>query len=315
MPTLSQPALKPRKTPLQARSTTTVDAILQATLQVLTSVGKERLTTTRVAARAGVSVGTLYQYFPNKSALLQATLRRHMDHIRAAIDRVCAEQQSQPLLTMATALIDAFLAAKMQHVNSSAALYSVSSDVDGAAIAKAAGQRNRRALVDLFATAREPLAKDPDLIATIVVSALNGFSRSLLESKSPDRDLDPCAPSSSPSSTPTCAPASPDPDRVYINFTPFPPITVNTSNRLVIPSRCRICLLKCISSTLDPTDRPATYSRTSVPSPRLSVWCSSDSSRITRLFSGINARTVSNSDSSVPATSRPWHVTITTLSL
>ena len=92
---------------------------------------------------------------------------------------------------MATALIDAFLAAKMQHVKSSAALYSVSSDIDGAAIAKAAGQRNRRALVELFATAREPLAKDPELIATIVVSALNGFSRSLLESKSPEAQLEP----------------------------------------------------------------------------------------------------------------------------
>ena len=89
MPTLTQPALKPRKTPIQARSNASVDAILQATLQVLTSVGKERLTTTRVAARAGVSVGTLYQYFPNKSALLQACLRHHMEQVRRSIETVC----------------------------------------------------------------------------------------------------------------------------------------------------------------------------------------------------------------------------------
>src|SRR6202042_2185808 len=77
--------LEPRKSPVQARSTASVDALLEATIQVLLSVGKERLTTTRVALRAGVSVGTLYQYFPNKSALLQAALRRHMDEVTESI--------------------------------------------------------------------------------------------------------------------------------------------------------------------------------------------------------------------------------------
>ena len=58
---------EPRKSPVQARSAASVDAILKATIQVLLRVGKEKLTTTRVATRAGVSVGTLYQYFPNKT--------------------------------------------------------------------------------------------------------------------------------------------------------------------------------------------------------------------------------------------------------
>jgi hypothetical protein len=92
---------------------------------------------------------------------------------------------------MGTALVFAYLEAKMQNVKASAALYAVSSDVDGAAIAKAAGQRSRRAIVDLFATAKEPLTKDPEVIATAVVSALNGVARSILESKSPERQLEP----------------------------------------------------------------------------------------------------------------------------
>jgi len=93
----SQAVLEPRKSPVQARSTASVDAILEATIQVLLQVGKERLTTTRVAKRAGVSVGTLYQYFPNKSALLQAALRRHLDEVTDAIELVCKGQEGRTL--------------------------------------------------------------------------------------------------------------------------------------------------------------------------------------------------------------------------
>ncbi len=84
----SRALLEPRKTPVQARSTASVDAILEATIQVLLDVGKERLTTTKVALRAGVSVGTLYQYFPNKSALLQAVLERHLREVAEVVECV-----------------------------------------------------------------------------------------------------------------------------------------------------------------------------------------------------------------------------------
>jgi AcrR family transcriptional regulator len=63
-----------------------------------------------------VSVGTLYQYFPNKSALLQAVLKRHMDEATETVERVCREQKANTLQNMATALITAFLDAKMRDV-------------------------------------------------------------------------------------------------------------------------------------------------------------------------------------------------------
>lgn len=191
MPTTSPRTLQPRKTPVQERSTATVDAILQAAIQVLVSVGKERLTTTLVAMRAGVSVGTLYQYFPNKSALLQASLKRHMHGVSTSVDHVCKEYRSASLLTMGSALIDAYLNAKMRNVKESAALYSVSSDLDGLAIAKAAAARGRRVVAELFATASEGLTKDPEIVSTMVMAALNGVSRRLLEAKSPERELAP----------------------------------------------------------------------------------------------------------------------------
>ena len=59
----AQTAFEPRKTPVQARAAVTVEAISEATIQVLLSHGADRMTTTRVAERAGVSVGTLYQYY------------------------------------------------------------------------------------------------------------------------------------------------------------------------------------------------------------------------------------------------------------
>jgi AcrR family transcriptional regulator len=92
----TQSTLEPRKSPVQACSSASVKAILKATIQVLRKVGKVRLTTTRVAAREGVSVGTLYQYFPNKGALLRAALQRHLDEIGAVIETVCREQAGAP---------------------------------------------------------------------------------------------------------------------------------------------------------------------------------------------------------------------------
>src|SRR5882724_427346 len=63
-------SISSRKQPQQARSSELVAAILDAAVQVLTKEGAQRFTTARVAERAGVSVGSLYQYFPNKAAIL-----------------------------------------------------------------------------------------------------------------------------------------------------------------------------------------------------------------------------------------------------
>jgi AcrR family transcriptional regulator len=189
LPQRSPVLLEPRKSPVQARSAASVDAILDATVQVLLSVGKERLTTTRVAMRAGVSVGTLYQYFPNKSALLQAALRRHLDEVTEAVERVCREQTGKPVQQMAAALIHAFLDAKMRDAKTSVALYSVSSDVDGVKIARAMGVRCTEAIVALFAALPDPLTKDPRLVASMLQGAMAGVSRRVLESEAPETEL------------------------------------------------------------------------------------------------------------------------------
>ena len=69
-------APKERKQPTQDRSTATVEAIVEAAIRILRADGWAQLTTTRVAQRAGVSVGSLYQYFPNREAIAVEIVRQ-----------------------------------------------------------------------------------------------------------------------------------------------------------------------------------------------------------------------------------------------
>lgn len=77
----------PRKSPRQARSQATVSAILDATARILVERGYAGVTTNAVAERAGVSVGSLYQYFPNKESLLGEVRRRHADRMEREVLR------------------------------------------------------------------------------------------------------------------------------------------------------------------------------------------------------------------------------------
>ncbi|MGE8500571.1 MAG: TetR/AcrR family transcriptional regulator [Pseudomonas sp.] len=67
--------LDPRKLPVQARAQATYDAILQSGTQLLSTTGLENFNTNAIADRAGASIGTFYQYFPNKEAVLLALIR------------------------------------------------------------------------------------------------------------------------------------------------------------------------------------------------------------------------------------------------
>ena len=72
-----KPWTEARKLPQQERSRIAVAAILEATTRILTEEGYEKANTNRIAERAGVSIGSLYQYFPNKESLITALLVQH----------------------------------------------------------------------------------------------------------------------------------------------------------------------------------------------------------------------------------------------
>jgi AcrR family transcriptional regulator len=97
-----------RKQPVQARSNDLVAAVLDAAVQVLTSEGERRFTTARVAERAGVSVGSLYQYFPNKAAIL---FRLQSDEWRRTVALLTGivQDQTMPPLDRLRRLVHAFV--------------------------------------------------------------------------------------------------------------------------------------------------------------------------------------------------------------
>ena len=178
-------ALKPRKSPVQARSTATIDALHTAAIQVLTREGLSRCTTTRIAGRAGMSVGSLYQYYPNRDALLAAVLERHLEGIAAAVERACREQRGKPVSRMASALVGAFLAAKLSDPEESKALYAVAGERGGGALVIRMHQRMVVAIAALLTSAPDVRFDDPDMTAMIAFSTLMGPVRSLLEGHAP----------------------------------------------------------------------------------------------------------------------------------
>jgi AcrR family transcriptional regulator len=88
--------LRPRKQPLQARSQRTVDVVLKAAAQVFARRGYAGATTNHIAERAGVSIGSLYEYFPSKDALLVALLEDHIHQGEAVLEAAAADIVRHP---------------------------------------------------------------------------------------------------------------------------------------------------------------------------------------------------------------------------
>ena len=174
-------AFEPRKMPMQTRATVTVGAICEATIQVLLSQGADRLTTTRVADRAGVSVGTLYQYYPNKQSLLFAVFEDHMDNVAGAVETACAEACHKPMSEMIRRVVEAFVDVKMQRADISVALYKVAPDVGGPALVKRTGQRLRKAIEAMLLTASDQKLAPDRFAIDLMLSAMSGAMRSALE--------------------------------------------------------------------------------------------------------------------------------------
>ncbi|POF30484.1 TetR/AcrR family transcriptional regulator [Roseibium marinum] len=182
------PALKPRKRPRQERARVTVDAIFEAAIQVLLSDGLPRLTTTRVAERAGVSVGTMYQYFPNKQALIYALSERYLEALAEKIEHTCRAHRGAPLARMVEALVDTYWRAKTERADVTRALYRSVVEMDNDSLVEAFAARVNIATTAMLASAPDAALENLEstnltLVTVIFGTVRNAFERNL----SPDK--------------------------------------------------------------------------------------------------------------------------------
>ena len=146
-------------------------AIHEASIQVLLSVGYRKLTTTRVAERAGVSVGTLYQYFPNRQALIRAVLERYLAEMSASIQADCRSLKGRSLDEIAIGMVDAMIAAKWRRLEVSRAMHEPLVEVGGAELVRASAAKGTSLVAELLASCPEIGDVDVEPLAVFLVIA------------------------------------------------------------------------------------------------------------------------------------------------
>ena len=180
MPAKPHHPLKPRKRPVQARSEATVSALFEASIQVLLAVGYRKFTTTRVAERAGVSVGSLYQYFPNRQALITAVIERHLEELRVTIEQHCRRLRGSTLDQQVKGLVDAVIAAKWENIEVSRALHEPLADIGGMQLVNAAAVKAAGAIAEVLRSCADASFRDVDRLALLTVISCSSLMQAAI---------------------------------------------------------------------------------------------------------------------------------------
>lgn len=165
--------IRKRKQPLQGRSRATVDAVLEATLQLLLSGGVARLNTTRIAEKAGVSVGTLYQYFPDKQSLLMAIKTHYVERVMGGIHALLVSQIGQPLDHAFPLVVRGVLRIKHENIRFTQAMQAAGDWPPKDKASQVAAQQLVHAMEALILAAHPKLA-DVSTKAAVLVTAIDG---------------------------------------------------------------------------------------------------------------------------------------------
>ena len=164
-------------------------AVHEASIQVLLSGGYRKFTTTRVAERAGVSVGTLYQYFPNRQALIRAVLERYLAEMSASIHADCQSLNGRPLDETATGMVDAFIAAKWRRLEVSRAMHEPLVEVGGAELVRASAAKGAAFVADLLRNCPEISRVDVEPLAVFLVMACTSMLQAAFVEHAADKEM------------------------------------------------------------------------------------------------------------------------------
>jgi len=173
----ANPLIHSRKQPQQARSEELVSAILEAAVQVLAKEGFHRFTTARVADKAGVSVGSLYQYFPNKASILfrlQSDEWRDTNHM---LRQILEDDDASPS-TRLRRLVHAFIKSECDEADIRHALDGAAPLYRDAPESRKARATGRRTFADFIARALPTATEDKrSLVADVITSTLSGVGK------------------------------------------------------------------------------------------------------------------------------------------
>ena len=174
-------APQPRKLPRQSRAAHTIEALLEAAVQIVTADGPRALTTTRVAKRSGFAVGTIYQYFANKDELMGAMVRRHVDHVVCFLEIACRDAQGERPEAMIDALANAFIAANAERLRELHAIHAVWAKIGRAALLYEGSARLHHATLEMISSVNEMCAEPQEMISHALASILIGMLHALFE--------------------------------------------------------------------------------------------------------------------------------------
>lgn len=149
----------PRRQPRQDRSRFTVEVMLDAATRVFDEGGYEAATTNLVAERAGVSVGSLYQYFPSKDALLTALHERHIEQVRTATMAILAQMRGAPPLPTFQRLAARLIELHRAHPTLQRLLHGERPWLERAPHDSAAAHQLRNAIVEWLQASGTPMAR------------------------------------------------------------------------------------------------------------------------------------------------------------
>jgi len=179
----------PRKTPRQQRSQALVDAIFTATSRVLAAVGVEQSTTTRIAERAGVSIGSLYQYFRDRDELLGAFVERRIEDNLRRLERELSHLDRERPAAMIEALVRAGLATYLDERSLYASLLSHAPLAARRPFVAMMRKRTQNVIASKLREHADLLAPvDADAAAFVIINAFMGVALMAVDSEPGSRE-------------------------------------------------------------------------------------------------------------------------------